>query len=195
MPSRSGFGIFSLSTGRHPAAHVVSVGHPLLLHAHDARIGQPGNSSTHTSLLLCEKSFSINSIGRLETSRVSLEPTLSLTGCQTLNRYDVLVLHSGRLHHSSDRWVSSTAEEEEEDIHPHRLLHLLHYRLLQHHTSKAAAHLSQFSPNKIQPFTKMSWIFPGRVVCFQAVRLLLRQRDVPSLPRFLRNCINILVLR
>lgn len=39
IPSRSRFGIFSLSSGRHPAAHVVSVGHPLLLHANDARLG------------------------------------------------------------------------------------------------------------------------------------------------------------
>lgn len=56
--------------------------------------------------------------------------------------YDMIVLHSGGIHHSSDGWVSSTAEEEEEDIHPHRLLHLLHHRLLQHHTSNVSAHLS-----------------------------------------------------
>lgn len=45
---RSRSGIFSLSSGRHPAAHVFSVGHPLLLHAHDAGPGQSGTNSTHT---------------------------------------------------------------------------------------------------------------------------------------------------
>lgn len=43
---RSRSGVFSLPSGRYPAAHVVSVGHPLLLHAHDAGPGQSGTSST-----------------------------------------------------------------------------------------------------------------------------------------------------
>lgn len=41
----------------------------------------------------------------------------------------------------------------------------------------------------------MSSNLPGGLVRLQAVRLLLRQRDVPSLPRFFRNRINSLVLR
>lgn len=39
---RSGFGVLGLSAGRHPAAHVLSVGHPLLLYADDAGPGQSG---------------------------------------------------------------------------------------------------------------------------------------------------------
>lgn len=39
---RSRVGIFGLSAGRHPAAHVLLVGHPVLLHADDAGPGQSG---------------------------------------------------------------------------------------------------------------------------------------------------------
>lgn len=44
MSFRSGFGVLGLSAGRHPAAHVLSVGHPLLLHADDAGPGQSGGA-------------------------------------------------------------------------------------------------------------------------------------------------------
>lgn len=47
---RSRSGVFSLPSGRHPASHVVSVGHPLLLHAHDAG---PGQSGTRRTLFPC----------------------------------------------------------------------------------------------------------------------------------------------
>lgn len=43
--------------------------------------------------------------------------------------------------------------------------------------------------------TNASPNIPGGFVRLQAVRLLLRQRDVPSLPRLLRNRVDILVLR
>lgn len=52
---RSRTGVFSLSSGRHPAAHVISVGHPLLLHAHDAGSGQPGTHRTLWSVVLWGK--------------------------------------------------------------------------------------------------------------------------------------------
>lgn len=39
---RSGFGISCLSSGCYPTPHVFPLGHPLLLHAPDARLGQPG---------------------------------------------------------------------------------------------------------------------------------------------------------
>lgn len=53
---------------------------------------------------------------------------------QRLSLYcHALVLHSGGLHHRSDGRISPAAEEEEEALHPHCLLHLLHHRLLEHH--------------------------------------------------------------
>lgn len=80
VSSRSRFGIFSLSPGRHPAAHVVSVGHPFLLHANDARIGQPGNSCTRFSVAV-EEPLLIKGAGCSEPRRDCLESTLSSTGC------------------------------------------------------------------------------------------------------------------
>lgn len=80
VPSRSRFGIFSLSPGRHPAAHVVSVGHPFLLHVDDAGIGQPGNSCTRFSVAV-EEQLLIRGAGCSEPRRDSLESTLSSTGC------------------------------------------------------------------------------------------------------------------
>lgn len=109
--SRSGFS--GLSSGGHSAAHVLSVGHSLLLYADD--VG-PGQSGIHSTSLR----FSILSFVTLQSVFQRL--------------YRKSVLHSGRLHHGSDGRVSPCAEEEEEGLHPHRLLHLLHHRLLQRHS-------------------------------------------------------------
>lgn len=49
------------------------------------------------------------------------------------------VLHGGGLHHRPHGRVSHAAEEEEEGLHPHRLLHLLHHRLLKHHAGAASS--------------------------------------------------------
>lgn len=46
----------------------------------------------------------------------------------------VLVLYSWGFHHSSHGWVPFGVKEEEKGLHPNCLLHLLHHRLLQHHS-------------------------------------------------------------
>lgn len=52
------------------------------------------------------------------------------------------VLHGGGLHHCPHGRVSHAAEKEEEGLHPHRLLHLLHHRLLKHHAGVASSWMS-----------------------------------------------------
>lgn len=118
----------------------------------------------------------------------------------------VLVLYSGRLHHGSDGWIPPSSEEEEEGVHPHCLLHLLHHWLLQHHTGIVGyiflACVLIYSVLKYSAFwgdqpvkcVSLCWNPPGWPVCVQAVRLLLRQRDVPPLPRLLWNRFHILAL-
>lgn len=74
---RSRSGVFSLSSGRHPAAHVVSVGHPLLLHAHDAGPGQSGTYSTlFTCFTCCWTVFSRAVFGLIHCSSLKYQQLL-----------------------------------------------------------------------------------------------------------------------
>lgn len=154
-------GVFGLSWGCHPAAHLSPLGHPLFLHAADAGNWQPGkddkqNFQKLSKFLLLDHSsiYQMNGVFCfwVETfiKHCYYSVTLSYT-CHsfwpdvfimtavyylTLFRHDSAispVLHRGRLHHCTGWWIPPGSPKTQRDLHCCRLPYFLHHWTVQHH--------------------------------------------------------------